>query len=135
MRTLPSPDQVSLPMVCVLAVSRADQVSDDALEYDDLRAMILDVIELLDVDSDVLTDIEQFDNALDGALDQIVALSWVDEYDDGEAYGANDMTDEALAWVRSRLERSGEEIALLDQIETHLAEALLLSAALSDDGE
>lgn len=133
MRTLPPPDQVSLPMVCLLAVSRADEVTDDALEYDDLREMVLDVIELLDVPSEVLTDLDKFDDALDSALEQLVNLSWVDEYDDGDAYGANDMTGESLAWVRSRLERSGEEVATLDQIEQHLAEHILLTAALSDD--
>ena len=118
MTNVPFDGRLDLHVACLLVAERHSDLVGRSVTAGDVADVVLELIDHLDVDADDLTNLDEFEEAIEEAMDELVAVSWVKRrrYASVLRYTAGPAAADAIRWIRKRLASRPRRLHDLDEL-------------------
>ncbi len=93
----------------------------------DVAGDVLDLLDLLDVEADDLTTLDEFEEAVEAAMGELVDAGWLSRRSYGSVvrYTTPLLGEDALEWIRERLSIAPEKRRAFDELEAEVTDLVL----------
>jgi hypothetical protein len=127
MSKIPYSGRLDLALACLLVAERHHAMVNRTVTTLDVAGDVLDLLDLLDVEADDLTTIDEFEDAVEGAMGELVDAGWLSRrcYHSVVRYTTPSLGEDALEWIRTRLSADPEKRHAFDELENEVTEIVL----------
>jgi hypothetical protein len=123
----PVTGRLDLELACLLVVHRHRAVVGGTLAAEEVADAVLPLLDRLELDATVLSDLDTFGARVDEALARLVKAGWLwcRDYAGTLRYGARDVAEAAVEWVRTRLAPSPAQRFAFEQLDLAVTNQVL----------
>jgi len=135
MPSVPAIGRLDLTLASLLVVERHRTLRLRHPDAGEVSRDVLAVADHVDVSAECFADLETFRENIEHALDRLVEAGWLSRLSEEgeERFGAEEMAEHALAWIRARLARDRDLLHEYERLDYHVTERIL--GAYADAGE
>lgn len=130
---VPFDGRLDLHVACLLVTERHHELANRSVTSADVAALVLELIDHLDVDADDLGDLDEFQDAVDEAMDDLVKASWLSRRRYGSVirFSGPPPAEDAIEWIRSRLASRPRRLNAFDELANEITELVVTRHATS----
>jgi hypothetical protein len=127
MSKIPFSGRLDLALACLLVAERHHAMVNRTVTPRDVAGDVLDLLDLLDVEADDLTTLDEFEEAVEGAMGELVDAGWLSRrcYRSVVRYTTPSLGEDALEWIRTRLSEDPTMRHAFDELEHEVTEIVL----------
>jgi len=127
MTKIPFSGRLDLALACLLVAERHHAMANRSVTPRDVAGDVLDLLDLLDVEADDLTTLDEFEEAVDAAMGELVDAGWLRRrcYGSVVRYTTPSLGEDALEWIRDRLSADPQKRRAFDELESEVTELVL----------
>lgn len=127
MSNVPFNGRLDLHVACLLVADRHQDLVNRSVTTGDIADLVLELVDHLDIEAEDLEDLDEFQDAIEEAMDELVAVNWIKprRYASVTRYTAGPAADDAIAWIRSRLASRPRRLHHLDDLTNEITALVL----------
>jgi hypothetical protein len=127
MSKIPFSGRLDLALACLLVAERQHSMANRTVTTRDVAGDVLDLLDLLDVEADDLTTLDEFEEAVEGAMGELVDAGWLSRRSYGSVvrYTTPSLGEDALEWIRTRFSADPTRSRAFDELESEVMEIVL----------
>ncbi len=127
MSHVPFDGRLDLHVACLLVAERHHELANRSVTPNDVAGLVLELIDHLDVDADDLGDLDEFQDAIEEAMDDLVKASWLSRrrYGSVVRFSGPPPAEDAIRWIRSRLASRPRRLRAFDKLANEITELVV----------